>query len=79
MKLRKHHLHSHGAGTSTASGMMSGSMKCSAAGASSARSQLKFLDKHVVPPGEEHSTGAVDALDQQWLLDNITTLKVRIA
>lgn len=77
MKLRKHHLHSHGAsgmgsGTGSSSSSMAGnSIKCPAP---AARTQLKFLDKHLA--GEENAIAVAEAQDQQWLLDNITTLKV---
>ena len=78
MKLRKHHLHSHG-GASGASGATASSstIKCTSSGSSSsARTQLKFLDKHSSPSAEEGAVGSVqDAQDQQWLIDNITTLK----
>lgn len=87
MKLRKHHLHSLGSsgssgisangGGSSSSSMAGNSIKCtSSSSSSSARQQLKFLDKHMAT-GEDNAVGATgEAQDQQWLMDNITTLKV---
>lgn len=83
MKLRKHHLHSssHGAGASASGSSMAGnSIKCSSSAASqassTARTQLKFLDRGPLSADEMCATATADAQDQQWLLDNITTLKV---
>lgn len=73
MKLRKHHLHSHGASGVTGTSMAG--LKGSASGGFSARTQLKFLDKNL--PVGENGIAAAEPQDQQWLLDNITTLKVR--
>lgn len=89
MKLRKHHLHSLGSsgnssgigasGGSSSSSMTGNSIKCtsssSSTSTSSARQQLKFFHKHMAA-AEDNMGATGEAQDQQWLMDNITTLKV---